>query len=119
MALYHADVFLPKRVRNMVVAGKHTLAYSQHAMRESTSDRYGKLSLPVSIVVGPSDIVEIEEYSGTVRKYVIRVPLNDRLDLCLAVIPEGKGRLFVKTVWANEVNDTHKTLDLRRYERRI
>jgi len=102
----------------MIQPANVQLTYSQHAIREANSDRYGKIDLPTQAVVGPAGIVEVEEYSGRVEKFVFRAKYNEKIDLVFAVIPEGKGRLFVKTVWANEVGDHQNTLDTRRYEQK-
>lgn len=118
MALYHANVFMPKRIRNMVPQHTVHLTYSKHALREMHTDRYGKLPMLSSVCIGHSAIVEVEEYSGKLAKVVFRSNIDEQLDMCIAAIPECKGRMFVKTVWANEVNDNHRTLDVRRYEQK-
>ena len=47
------------------------------------------------------------------HKWVVRFVWSLTHDAVLAITPGG----FVKTAWLNNCNDTHKTLDTRRYTR--
>ena len=110
--LYHADVFMPRKIKNMIPAKAIRPVYSRHAIDASNTDRYGRLALPDTIDLSKATLIEVEKYNTGMVKIVIRVKLNDTIDLCLAIIPQG---WIVKTVWANEVGDSHGTLDRSRY----
>lgn len=58
------------------------------------------------------DIFEIGVTGNTVTKMAVRFPYNDKLDIVLVISPSDG---FVRTVWANEKGDTHKTLNLYKY----
>jgi len=62
-------------------------------------------------------LVEAEEYAkdAPLTKIVFRHPYNNSLDMVVVAIPQKCSKLFVKTVWFNEVGDTHKTLDTNRF----
>lgn len=59
------------------------------------------------------ELIEVEASKGVAVKWVIRtsghVRRNSRpQDVVLVILPDG----FVKTVWANDPDDKHATLDL-------
>ncbi len=112
--LYHSNVHLPKRIRATVPKYTVPVAYTQHAKSAAQTDRYGRLTLPDRIDLASAQLVECEHYDrkGLV-KAVIRVQYNDTLDIVLVMIP-GRPWL-VKTVWANERGDNHRTLDATPY----
>jgi hypothetical protein len=111
--LYHADVFLPRRLKRPVFEGN--LTYSAHALAEAENDRYGRIPLPAVFVALNATLIEVETapYSGEVRKQVWRMPLDENRDIVLVFGCDG----FVRTVWFNERRDTHKTLNRSRYVR--
>lgn len=107
MALYHADVGFP---RVALWTGPVTLKYSAHARAEA-ADKYADLSLPEYLDVTNLTPFEIEVEAGKVTKACYRARYSDALDLTLVIAVGG----FVKTVWANRRNDTHRTLDRSKY----
>lgn len=111
--LYHADVFMPRRIRNMVPQHELEILYSSHALNAAKSDRYGTLTLPKKIY--GATLIEAEVYGGQLHKMVVRLALSDNLDLCLALIPLKNKQALCKTVWANEKNDNHATLNRHSY----
>jgi len=110
MALFHKDVFLPKFP---LPQGKLALTYSNHAKQESESDKYGEVILPDTLDTEKAQVIEVELDNKGVAKIVYRLPMTDRRDISLAVIP-GRS-LFVKTIWLNPRNDNHRTLNRKRY----
>lgn len=58
--------------------------------------------------------VEVEHNGKYVTKMVMRGPLNNKEDATFPVSFDPKGRPAVKTIWRNDVNDQHNTLDLNR-----
>lgn len=56
-------------------------------------------------------VVEVEVIDGKVSKWVVRIELDAKRDLVLVTLPDG----FVKTVWTNDANEHHATLNRRRY----
>ena len=106
--LFHADIGFPKV---SLWTGTLTLRYGAHALRAAQTDRYGTLTLPSTLDTTTAQVIEIEVIDGQVVKTLYRVTFDDTLDMCLAVTADQ----FVKTVWFNERNDTHQTLDARQY----
>lgn len=110
MKKFHKDVYLPK----VKFFGSVRLAYGSHALSAAQEDRYGDLTayLPKEYTPDLAHVVELELEGRAIEKVVFRLPeVAPGLDLCLVVIPgRTKGTWFVKTVWANETNDAHRTL---------
>lgn len=111
--LYHKDIGFPTdaslpRGFSPVVR----LNYGGHARQEAMTDRYGDLRLPDVIDIRKGDLFEVGVTGNTVTKMAVRMPYNDKIDLVIVFMPE---RGFVKTVWANEKNDQHRTLNRARY----
>jgi hypothetical protein len=91
-----------------------TLDYGGHAKQAAYEDRYGKLTLPATIDLRRVEIVEVGAVGNTITKVVCRTAFQQRKGIILVLvimIPSG----VVKTVWANEARDSHKTLDRSRY----
>lgn len=111
--LYHRDVGFPDNVnlpRGFTPVIR--LNYGGHAREEAMADRYGQIDLPHTIDIRKGDIFEIGVTGNTVTKIAVRMPYNDKLDITL-VINTKDG--FVRTVWANDKNDQHKTLNRAKY----
>lgn len=112
--LYHFQLGFPEtlKIKEQYV---FNLTYSKHALRAASTDRYGTMRLPESVVIPRDYIVEVEtEDNVEVDKIVFRVPYEykEDLDLCIVVVQSTQ---FVKTVWFNKITDTHTTLDKRKY----
>jgi hypothetical protein len=103
------DIF-PQQVRNL---SKHSIhpVYSQHALN-AKSDRYGTIELPETITFSGENVFEVEIENNRVTKMAVRLPYKNDCDLCVVFLM-GSG--FVKTVWLNKHEDTHKTLNLSKY----
>lgn len=111
--LYHKDIGFPNDIQmprgfNPVM----DLRYGSHAKDAARDDRYGQMRLPQRIDVRKGETVEIGVTGKTVTKMVIRFSYNDTLDMVMVIIPASG---FVKTVWFNQKNDTHKTLNHAKY----
>ena len=74
------------------------------------------MSLPSELNPVECKIVEVEtDKNNNIVKIVYRKQLNQKLDLCLVVMVQQS---LVKTIWLNEANDTHRTLDRSKYATR-
>lgn len=106
--IYHRDVYLPPQYALRVWDGR--LEYSQHAVDEAQSDRYGKVNLPTEI---PGWFKLIESYveGGVVVKQLWRGRVDTKRDLILVVLADG----VVKTAWVNLRTDKHGTLHREKY----
>ena len=108
--LYHFQLGFPQGL-TLPSKGFLQLQYSAHAVKGSETHRYGMINLPAKVAFGACQLIEAEFQGGALAKVLVRVPYTETLDLVLAVKPNG----FVKTVWLNESQDTHKTLNSGRY----
>lgn len=120
---YHASIGFPVLVADAIHSlGDLQLSYTKHAMRACVEDRYGPLTHP-PFLVRPSlnEIFEVETRNGVLVKLVVRQRYNELLDIILAIdidpLCVARGFGLVKTVWANHVNDNHKTLDASQYDK--
>ncbi len=119
MRLYHKDIGLPPAAVAALPRRREVLTYTQHARRAAETDRYGDLSrwLPRLLDFRCVTVVEVGLEDGTLRHVLVRYTMPGTapaLDLVLA-LKRLPGQWIVKTVWANETNDTHNTLDRSRY----
>lgn len=94
------------------------LVYSEHAIRAASEDRHGSLPLFSSVEFDAAlDVVEVTMENGLPVKAVLRIPLDDKLDLVYVILrPEG-GVALVKTIWGNLASDGHRILDKSKYVR--
>lgn len=111
--LYHKDIGFPKGANlphgfSPVVR----LRYGPHAREAANNDRYGRLELPQAIDIRKGELFEVGITGNTVTKMGVRMPYSDRIDLIVVFSPADG---FVRTVWANEKGDKHRTLDRTRY----
>lgn len=111
MDLYHVDIRLPEGMKRFT--GRAPLAWSRHADRARRDDRYGEIPKYRTITFDNLDVIEIGMEGDKLVKVLFRGHFSETLDLCIVVMP-GLPWL-VKTVWLNEKNDTHKTLDRSKY----
>jgi hypothetical protein len=110
--LYHTDVFIPDHLELRLPKGEFDLEYTDHAIRASVSDRYGRIVLPDSVNTYDAKVIEIEVIDESITKIVYRVDLDKWRDLVIVVIPYS---WTVKTVWVNAKRDKHNTLNKERY----
>lgn len=111
--LYHKDIGFPDNLTmprgfNPVVR----LRYGGHSRQAAFEDRYGILKLPSEVDLRKGETVEVGTVGNVVTKLVMRFPHDDKIDLVMVIQPADG---FVRTVWANEKNDQHKTLNRSKY----
>ncbi|QDJ96236.1 hypothetical protein Xoosp13_49 [Xanthomonas phage Xoo-sp13] len=88
------------------------LRYGGHAREEAMLDKYGNIKLPDVVDVRKGDVVEVGVTNNVVTKMVVRFHYDDRRDIVLVINPSDG---FVRTVWANDKNDKHKSLNRAKY----
>lgn len=113
MKLYHADIRLPEGF--VLPARTIKLEWTRHALRALTTDRYGLIPKFDHVDLTTKSVVEVGLEGRLVRKVVIRGDLDGVHDIVYVLIPQGLNPWVVKTVWINERNDSHKTLDRSKY----
>lgn len=101
---------MPDRIKNLAPRVFDNLTYSNHAIEAASNDRFGIVyNMPRTL----RDF-QLVEVSTEELKFVVRVKLDSQRDLCLVLIPRGRGWL-VKTVWINLASDKHRTLQRNKY----
>ena len=109
--LYHKDVFMP---RVKFANYNAPVGYTLHARNAAENDRYGTISLPDTLNLIDGELIELSVLGGAIEKMVMRFAYDGYFDLCVVVMLDGL-RLVAKTVWLNDRNDLHTTLDKSRY----
>jgi hypothetical protein len=113
MSLYHEAFGFPSGHERPIFTGM--LTYSQHALQEADSDRYGRIALPTKFDARATNAklieVEFDDRKRRVVKQVWRQSLDAQRDLVLVITYDG----YVKTVWVNLKSDAHRTLDGSKY----
>ena len=115
MDLYHVDIRLPDGFK--LPARRVELAWTNHAKKACSNDRYGDIQQFSSIPLQVFKTIEVGVENNRVVKVVVRGRMTKDLDLVLVLIPNIDRPWTVKTVWINERNDLHKTLDHSKYVR--
>lgn len=110
MTLYHADIHLPQQAKGLQFVS--LLNYTPHARQAAQDDRYGPVKLPTTFDSRSATLIEAGVLDGKVVKAVYRQHYDNRFDLCLVLNLKANR---VVTVWLNEKNDHHKTLDGSKY----
>lgn len=113
MDLYHTEIGFPKAF--VAPTARVSLEWSRHADAARTDDRYGVIPKFDTLPLAALTLIEIGVEAGRVAKMLYRGHFNADIDVCFVLIPKATGPWFVKTVWQNERNDTHKTLDRSKY----
>ncbi len=112
--LYHTEVGIPDQVKSQVrQTGLVVPKYSQHA-QDVAAQR--AIELPDLIDYTKCRPVEIEtKRDGTIKKVVYCTSYVDdpKRELVLVVHPADN---FVRTVWLNQTEDQHATLDRSLYQ---
>lgn len=107
--LYHYTIHMPELVKDWA---KKTTAlipyYGKHAKDRAFQKR---VVLPNNILLHQWKIIEAEIVNEKVNKIVIRQTLDITSDIVMVVLADG----FVKTVWWNDKNDRHFTLNRSLY----
>jgi hypothetical protein len=111
MPLYHKEIGFPKKMKFKKVENLHP---SAHALREANLDRYGRIEIPNEFDPTTWDVIEIEVENGALNKVVARKSLDETRDVVIVFLPLTR---LIKTVWVNEKNDLHKTLDKSAYSK--
>lgn len=111
--LYCSDVFVPDWF--VAPTERVALRWGKHALLAGMNDRYGVIPVFQSLPLSNFKVVEFAAVGREVTKIVVRGHYNDDLDVVFVLIPGREGAHFVKTVWFNKRNDTHKTLRRDRY----
>jgi len=107
--LFHKDIGIPSDLARPKV--DMPLRYSQHAKSEALKE--GITTMPFFQLPVAHTVIETEVLQGQVTKWVVRLPLDDEWDVVLVVQPDG----FVRTLWLNAHDDTHRTLKVWMYTR--
>lgn len=109
MPLYHRVIGFPSPLR--IPMGDILLQNSFHARQQAYERR---ITIPAIVNLADATIIEVEtDWHGRVVKTVARFPYDRLRDLTIVMLTNGA----VKTVWLNDVDDEHETLDLTRYDR--
>jgi len=108
--LYHKELGFPSKLR--FPTGRIVLEYTRHALEEAQKDRYGTIKLPRAIEMSACEVIEAEVVNGALNKILVRAPLDEERDICIALLPQS---CKVKTVWVNVRADCHRTLDKSKY----
>ena len=111
--LYHKDIILPPL---KLMDAYLELNYTLHAIKSAENDRYEEINLPSAINFAMVEVIEIEILDDDVEKMIVRQKYSKEYDLILVIMPRY---MKVKTVWLNEVEDTHKTLNQSKYRKTL
>lgn len=90
--------------------GNLALVFTQHAINQALKRN---IKLMNKISAGKGSVVEAESENGRPTKLVIRLNYNVSQDIIYVVVPRGLNYRVI-TVWLNNKEDTHQTLNYAR-----
>lgn len=121
--LLHIEKFMPKHLidkakQQQRALDSQSIQLSRHIQNHLDGDCYkhsynkeGLMMVLEWLKDNPQTPFEVEVKEGKVTKYVIRTTYDLDRDISIAI----RGN-FIVTAWLNYVDDTHKTLDLTKYD---
>lgn len=107
--LYHKDIGFPAPIE-WPKAGM-PLRFGWHAAVQWQRKTGSLHPPPPSQLPKIFECIEVETKDGSVIKWVVRFIWSLTEDAVLVICPNG----FVKSAWLNDCDDTHATLNTRRY----
>lgn len=114
--LYHCEKGFPKGIETQFRTGKFLFFdkdFTNHAKKAAKEDKYGEIVLPKAQDFTNLLPFEITVENGQIIKSCYRVPYNESYDLSMSI---SRPNNEIITVWLNDKNDTHNTLDLSNYD---
>lgn len=87
-----------------------TVTYTKHARTRATEKG---IILAKTVVISAGQVVECEVINNRLSKLVVRQSLDKKRDRVMVLVPNGECWTCV-TVWANNKDDNHSTLDKTR-----
>jgi hypothetical protein len=105
--LYHKDVYLPV----IEFAPVYVLTLSLHAKDQIRLKNIPPFPLFFSRTC---EVVEIQVVNGVVSKILARRKVSSEWDVCFVFLVREK---LIKTVWLNQRDDRHATLDENKYRK--
>lgn len=82
------------------------VTYSKHAVERAADKR---VNLIGAVIISRGDVVEAEVENGQVTKLVVRQPLDSKRDRVMVLVPV-KSEWYCVTLWSNDRDDKHSTL---------
>lgn len=114
-SLYHRDLGMPGFVAPAMAGFAVLLQYGGHVMHRMAERGICPSRVPTVWQPGTGEVFEVEtdDRRKVVTKFAARVSYDDRRDLVIVIANTGK----VITVWTNDKNDQHATLDISKYSK--
>lgn len=117
--VYNKAVFWPNRLVKMIneqLTYRYKVSATKHCL-----DKCKSLHLPKNCYKAMmyGEVIEAEVRNGSVVKIITRLPnrYNMTEDICAAILLHSEGfyDAKVKTVWTNQADDNHSTIDVSNY----
>lgn len=103
----HVDgMFVSRHIQEHFDWGDHKHGYTKEGLFACLKEMKKNPVTPFEVEVSVSP-----DKHFVVTKYVVRLPYDSSRDISIAI----RGKKVI-TAWLNHVTDTHKTLDLSKYE---
>lgn len=122
--LYHKDLGFPPKIQKLLDVATDPsndyvmrLKYTRHAASQQyrhVKKINGVVQLPDRVLYKDCEPVEVRTKDGKIIKVLYRTPYDKNTDLILVVAHDLRVNLVV-TLWLNDKDDHHDTLDKSRY----
>lgn len=107
--IFHRDIGFPAHYRRPV--GRYALVITKHARRQSEARG---ITLSSHLDMRYANVIEVGFNGSAINHLLVRVAYDHTYDLVMAVKIE-RGKWILKTVWLNDINDKHTTLNRAKY----
>ena len=114
--LYHVEVYWPDEIQNQIDKALNSglrFNFDQHAIENMYVRSISIEGITID-KLKKGHCFEAEVRKNRVVKFVIRYGYNDTYDLATVWLPRADC-LYCRTIWLNEKDDKHYTLDKGKY----
>lgn len=126
--LYHIEVYMPnefisqakehqKSIRK-VLFSKHLQNHFDNPDIKHNISENKLISCIRKLVFNPTEPFEVEASGNKIVKYVVRVPYDEKKDVSIVILCDNLTSTLplIKTAWLNYKEDSHQTLNYRKYK---
>ncbi len=118
---YHVDIYFPDSVKDKLPKPNTIIELAHTEYAKDKAKVLGGIILSKFLNFNKVNIIEakmLENDDGglLLKELLVRKSFNSNQDICMVIKPtRNPGFFLVKTVWLNNINDKHETLNKDNY----
>lgn len=118
--LYHMNVWFPEEIKKLVedkLSKQYIIRSTNHSRQRADEYNLSQGCIRACLF---GNVIEAEIYNNEVVKIVTRIPhrFDKQIEVCFAIAfncDTALNTASVKTIWLNDANNSHSTLDKSKY----